>query len=149
MSLSFVLLVSWIYQQCTNLLLRFLCCLLDTNLHVLFTFRCITSTYFYHLVLEWPCHPAATNNTRLRRKAIRLKEKTMPTTSTFSKIVTQPAQVWKFGSLIERTSTYGKRWLQDVLIFKRQVEAIRHNSKLASVSSEAWRSMYEFACSTI
>ena len=38
-----------------------------------------------------------------------------------------------------------KEMMQDVLIIKRQVEAIRHNEKLASMIAEEWRSLDEIA----
>ena len=39
--------------------------------------------------------------------------------------------------------------MQDVLIIRRQVEAIRHSEKLASMSVEEWKSMDEITHSTI
>ena len=42
-----------------------------------------------------------------------------------------------------------KEMMQDVLIIRRQVEAIRHSEKPASMSTDEWRSMDEIARSTI
>ena len=42
-----------------------------------------------------------------------------------------------------------KEMMQDVLIIRRQVEAIRHNEKPESMKAEEWRSLDEIARSTI
>ena len=42
-----------------------------------------------------------------------------------------------------------KKMMQDVLLIRRQVEAIRHSDKPPSMSAEEWRSMDEIARSTI
>ena len=39
--------------------------------------------------------------------------------------------------------------MEDVLVIQRQVEAIRHSKKYASMSAKEWRSMDEIARSTI
>ena len=42
-----------------------------------------------------------------------------------------------------------KEMMQDVLIIRRQVEAIWHNEKLDSMKAKEWRSLDEIARSTI
>ena len=42
-----------------------------------------------------------------------------------------------------------KEMMEDVLVIQRQVEAIRHSKKYASMSAKEWRSMDEIARSTI
>ena len=42
-----------------------------------------------------------------------------------------------------------KEMMQDMLVIRRQVEAIRHNDKPASMSTKEWRSMDEVARSII
>ena len=42
-----------------------------------------------------------------------------------------------------------KEMMQDVLIIRRQVEAINHNKKPASMTIEEWKSINEIARSTI
>ena len=45
--------------------------------------------------------------------------------------------------------TLWKEMMQDMLVIRRQVEAIRHNDKPASMSTKEWRSMDEVARSII
>ena len=42
-----------------------------------------------------------------------------------------------------------KEMMQDVLIIRRQVKAIQHREKPASMSAKEWRSLDKIACSSI
>ena len=42
-----------------------------------------------------------------------------------------------------------KEMMQGVLIIRRQVKAIRHSEKLASMTTEEWKSIDKIACSII
>ena len=42
-----------------------------------------------------------------------------------------------------------KEMMQDVLIIRRQIEAIRHNNKPTLMTTDEWRSLDEIAKSTI
>ena len=60
-----------------------------------------------------------------------------------------------FGTGIEIRKFNGKKislWkemMQGVLIIRRQVKAIRHSEKLASMTTEEWKSINKIVCSTI
>ena len=54
-------------------------------------------------------------------------------------------EIWKFDS---KNFALWKEMMKDVLIIWYQVEAIRHNNNLASMTKEEWFSLDEIARST-
>ena len=101
------------------------------------------------VVLERPCCPAATNNRKTRKEASRLREKTKPTTSTFQKMATQSDTNVEIRKFDGKNFALWKERMQEVLIIRRQAEAICQSDKPTSMSAEEWRSMDKITRSTI